>query len=282
MDGKLTREYAASLIPRRSPNTHKGDFGKVLILAGSVNYSGAAVLAARSAVRGGAGLVYLSVPRTIYTIAAVGCLEAITIRREDGFYETLQKCNVCAVGPGLGISDDSKETVLALLKTCQVPLIIDADGINVIADNLKALDAADCPVVLTPHEGEFARLAPSLAENTGITKENRASLFAKAHKCTLVLKGHGTVIAYPDGSTLTNTAGNPGMAKGGSGDALTGLIAALAGQLPLKDAVALAVFVHSFAADILAKRISELSITAHDIIESYGEALFQLSIAKEQ
>jgi NAD(P)H-hydrate epimerase len=277
MDVKLTREYVSTLVPKRSPNTHKGDFGRVLLIAGSINYSGAAVLAARSAVRGGAGLVYLSVPRTIYTIAAVGCFEAITIRREDGFYEILQKCNVCAVGPGIGISEDSKETVLALLKTSPVPLIIDADGISVIAENLKLLDAANCPVVLTPHEGEFARLAPSLAESTGVKKETRASLFAKAHNCTLVLKGNGTVIAYPDGQTLTNTAGNPGMAKGGSGDALTGLIAALAGQLPLKEAVALAVYVHSYAADILTERISELSITAQDIIETYGEAFFRLS-----
>ncbi|MDR0937086.1 MAG: NAD(P)H-hydrate dehydratase [Oscillospiraceae bacterium] len=277
MDGKLTREYAASMLPKRSSNTHKGDFGKVLLIAGNINYSGAAVLTARSAVRGGAGLVYLSVPRTIYTIASVGCLEAITIRREDGFYETLQKCDVCAVGPGLGISEDSKETVLALLKTSQIPLIIDADGLSVIADNLKMLDAAACPIVLTPHEGEFARLAPSLAESTGVKKETRASLFAKAHKCTVILKGSGTVIAYPDGQILTNTSGNPGMAKGGSGDALTGLVAALAGQIPLKEAVALAVFAHSYAADILTERMSELSITAHDIIEAYGEAFFRLN-----
>jgi NAD(P)H-hydrate epimerase len=270
---EYTYSDACNVTLKRNKDSHKGEFGKVLIVAGSVGLAGAAVLTARSCVRGGAGLTYLAIPEELYTIAVLGSPETIAFpRTESRVLELLETCDLCAIGPGLGQSPELDNLVCEVITRSRKPLIIDADGINAISRHINVLDAASCPIVLTPHEGEFARLAP----NDGASRERRASDFAVKHHCTLVLKGSRTVTAYPDGGGWLNTSGNPAMAKGGSGDVLTGVMAALACQTSLEAAVPLAVYVHGLAGDICCERLGELSVTASDIIEALPSAFTSL------
>ena len=206
-------------LPRRPRNAHKGDFGKLFILAGSEGYTGAPVLAAKAALRTGAGLVYLGVPREIYPIAAVKCDEAMPFPLPQDYktiLERAQGCDIALIGPGLGRSPETERLVLGLLADLTIPIVLDADGINALSGHIDELDKRTALTVLTPHEGEFARLT-----GCPLPVGNRLAAardFAKAHGCILVLKGQGTVTAAPDGSAWVNTTGNPGMAKGGSGD----------------------------------------------------------------
>lgn len=272
----FTEKDAKRAIPKRNPITHKGSYGKILILGGSVGYTGAPYLAAEAAVRSGAGLVFLGVPEEIYPIEAVKCTEAMPFPlksakckidgRDTGVLaaidEKLQTCTVCLIGPGMGRSPETAKLVAHVLKKSNIPVILDADGINALADNIDILDRAACPVILTPHEGEFARIG-------GLIKGDRvkaAQDFAMQHNCYLVLKGHRSVTAFPDGSCYINTCGNAGMAKGGSGDVLAGITAALCGQMPLEKAVPTAVYIHSCAGDAAAEKYGQYSMTPSDII----------------
>ncbi len=269
-------------LPRRRRDTHKGDYGRALIVAGSVGYSGAPVLAARAATSAGAGLVSLGVPEAIYTIAAVKCTEemafplpcsdsgALSGPALDVILERLKTCDVCLVGPGLGRSEAVGRIVCELVRQSRIPLVLDADGINALGGNIDILDEAGCPVILTPHPGEFRRLGGDLSSD----RVSAARAFASSHGCILVLKGHRTVTALPDGTAYINTTGGPAMAKGGSGDVLAGMITALAGQkFPLKDAVLAAVYLHGSAGDICAERLGEYAVTASDIIRALPEAM---------
>ena len=272
-------------LPRRPRTAHKGDFGKLLLLAGSEGYTGAPVLAARAALRTGAGLVYLGVPRAIYPITAVKCDEAMPFplpQDRDALLERARGCDAVLIGPGLGRAAETQALVLFLLARLEVPVILDADGINALAGHIDVLDKRSAPTVLTPHEGEFARL-------TGCTLPIRDRLtaardFARAHGCVLVLKGHGTVTAAPDGSACIHTTGNPGMAKGGSGDVLAGMIAALLGQKHLRQErdnlaglTALAVCLHGLAGDRCAHTLGEYAMLPSDLIETLPEILRQWS-----
>jgi len=266
-------------LPKRKADTHKGDYGKLLILGGCVGYTGAPTMCARAAVRTGAGLVYLGVPAPIYEITAVKNDEAmpfplpaenggVSAQSVDIIKEKLQICDVCAVGPGMGKSTGTAKAVQYLLENWEKPLVIDADGLNVLAGQMELLKAHRGPVVLTPHDGEFARLG-------GVPDGNRAECaarFAAEYGCILVLKGHRTLVAFPGGEVYITTHGNPGMAKGGSGDVLTGVIAALLGQLPAEQAVTTAVYLHSYAGDLCAARMGEYAMTATDLIETLPEA----------
>jgi hydroxyethylthiazole kinase-like uncharacterized protein yjeF len=274
-------------IPRRRPDTHKGDYGRDLIIAGSVGYTGAPVLASRAASKTGAGLVFLGVPEEIYHIAAVKCTEEIVfplpcsagrLSADATAYilERLERSDVCLVGPGLGRSDALLDIVNAIIQKSRIPLILDADGINAVSGNIDILDEAECPIVLTPHAGEFARLGGDLSCD-GRFAGNRlraAKSFAEDHGCILVLKGHRTITAFPDGSAYINTTGGPGMAKGGAGDVLGGMIASLLGQkFPIKDAVLAAVCLHGLSGDMCAARIGEYSVLAGDLIDEIPAAM---------
>ncbi len=262
-------------LPRRPRAAHKGDFGKVFILAGSVGYTGAPVLAASAAVRAGAGLVYLGVPRDIYPIAAVKCTEAMPFPLPDDYAAILERaksCDVALIGPGLGRAPETQQLVLCLLADLEKPVVLDADGINAVSGHIDVLDNRSAPTLLTPHDGEFRRL-------TGCDLPIRDRLsaardFAKAHNCVLVLKGHGTVTASPEELCRINTTGNPGMAKGGSGDVLAGILAALLAQKPLNgphtDAAELAaagVCYHGEAGDRAAKKLGEYGMTPSDLLD---------------
>ena len=270
-----------SCLPRRPRNAHKGEFGKLFLLAGSEGYTGAPVLAARAALRSGAGLVYLGVPREIYPIVAVKCDEAMPFplpKEYGGILERARSCDIALIGPGLGRAPETQELVLRLLAGLDCPVVLDADGINALAGHIDVLDKRQAPTVLTPHEGEFGRLtgcALPVRDRLSAARE-----FARDHRCVLVLKGQGTVTAAPDGSAWINATGNPGMAKGGSGDVLAGMIAGLLGQKHLRrerdnipELTVEAVCLHGLAGDLCARRLGEYAMLPSDLIETLPQAL---------
>jgi len=260
-------------LPARPRLSHKGDYGKLLILGGSVGYTGAPSLCAHAAVRSGAGLVYLGVPAEIYEITAVKNDEAMPFpRTAESVAERLGQCDVCVVGPGMGRSEDTRSLVRGVLTAFHEPVVADADALWAITEEPELLASAEASVVLTPHEGEFARL---LGRPVG-DRLNDALAFSVQRGCVVVLKGHRTICAFPDGKAYVIDAGNPGMAKGGSGDVLAGVIGAMLGQLPLRRAVVTACWLHARAGDIAASRWGEYAVKAGDIVDSLGCAEMEI------
>lgn len=264
---------------RRKRDAHKGNFGKLFIFAGSIGYTGAPVLASRAAVRAGAGLVTLAVPKDVYPIVAVKCDEAMVWPWSDSYEDILAKANACDValiGPGLGQSQQTDGLVLALLRDLTCPVILDADGINIVAKHIDVLDKRKGLTILTPHDGEFSRLS-----DCTLPIENRLSAamdFAEKHHCVLVLKGHRTITAVWTRFCMVNTTGNPGMARGGAGDALAGLMAGLLVQRNLNnpanlDAVPEAVWLHGHAGDLAAADKGEYGMSICDLIEQIPYAM---------
>jgi ADP-dependent NAD(P)H-hydrate dehydratase len=265
-------------LPLRRPDSNKGDFGRVLVVAGSRGMSGAAVLCASAALRGGAGLVRVAVPAEILPIVAAGnpCYMTTPLPHDDygrasadaeGVLLVQSQGNdVLAVGPGLGNTPGVAQLVAALLKNTRCALVLDADALNVLAGRTESIRGRSVPPILTPHPGEFARL---IGSTTAVVQGNRRELaerFAADHGVVLVLKGHESVIT--DGQrTVINTTGNPGMATGGSGDVLTGLIAALLGQkLAPFEAAQLGAHLHGLAGDLAYADLGAQSLIATDLI----------------
>ncbi|MCL2819229.1 MAG: NAD(P)H-hydrate dehydratase [Oscillospiraceae bacterium] len=282
----VSHMYSASQsdihLPRRKKDTHKGDYGRALILAGSIGYTGAPALSARAATKMGTGLVSLGVPKSIYDIMAVKLDEEMPFPLPDdkngklianGAGEILKRTNaseVCLIGPGLGTSDDISELVQSIVRNTNTPIVLDADGLNAIAKDPGILNQATCPIVLTPHPGEFVRLGGNFTGD----RLKSACDFAHKYDCILVLKGHRTIIALPNGIAYVNTTGGPAMAKGGTGDVLAGMITALIAQkLPIVHAVAAAVYLHGLAGDMCAAEYGEYCVTATDIIEMLPNAI---------
>ena len=262
-------------LPRRPVDGHKGDFGKLFLLAGSRGYTGAAALCARAAVRGGTGLVTVAVPEDVYPIVAVKCDEAMVWpwpEDDAQIVERAKGCSVALIGPGLGQGERARRLVLALMRELACPIVLDADGLNIISQHIDVLDKREGLTILTPHDGEFARLA-----GCGLPIQDRlgaARDFAARHHCVLVLKGHRTITASWNGNCAVNAAGNPGMAKGGSGDVLAGLLAALLAQDA--DPVA-AVWLHSRAGDLAAADKGEHGMTPSDLVEQIPYAIKELT-----
>jgi len=291
LDGAEERVFAVTLedvrLPDRQPDTHKGDYGRLLIIAGSVGYTGAPALAARAASRTGAGLVFLGVPNPVYNIMAAKLDEEMPFPLPaDNFGrlganaagEILRRaadCDALLIGPGLGTSKELSELVMSIIRIVKAQIILDADGINAIAGNADVLDKAGRPVILTPHMGEYNRLAGDI----GTDRLNSSRGFATKYRCVLVLKGHRTITALPDGRAYINTTGGPAMAKGGSGDVLAGMIAAFAAQkFSAKDAAAAAVFIHGLAGDMCSAGLGEYSVTASDIITMLPTAMKRVAV----
>ena len=275
----VTAARVGPLLPRRDRTAHKGDFGKVHIFGGSVGYTGAPVLAALGALRTGAGLVYLSVPEDIYTIEATRCLEAMPspLPRGEAGIEAAKRAlagkDAALIGPGLGRSVWAEELVLTLLEAAECPVVLDADGLNAVSAHIDKLDGRDRPTILTPHEGEFARLGGDLTPG----REAAARTFAQKHRCILVLKGHETLTALPDGTLFVNTTGNPGMAAGGSGDVLAGMILSLLGQgLAPAEAATAAVWLHGRAGDLAAADKGEYGMLPSDLVEEIPRAIKEI------
>ena len=264
-------EDTSNMLPRRSRTAHKGTFGKVFVLAGSEGYTGAPVLTSRAAVRSGAGLVFLGVPRSIYPIIAVKCDEAMPYPLPVDYHEILEKaegCDVALIGPGLGRSPRTDGIVRSLLRDLEIPVVLDADGINALAGHIDVLDSRKALTVLTPHDGEFQRLTG--CKIPVLDRLNTAKDFAAAHNCIMILKGHNTVTAAPDGRAFLNATGNPGMAKGGSGDVLAGLLAGLLAQKLGEPAevCAMGVCLHGQAGDRCAEELGEYGMTPGDLLDA--------------
>lgn len=274
---QVTQAFVHSCLPVRDRNGHKGTFGKVHILAGCVGFTGAPALASAAAVRTGSGLVFLSVPQEIWPVLAVKCQEAMPspVPSFTLLLEKMNQSDAVLIGPGLGRSRKTDVRTLRLTQRLQAPLVLDADGINAVAEHIDVLDTRRGRLtVLTPHDGEFLRLTQGKA--IGPDRENAASTFAQQHGCVLVLKGHRTITAFPDGETFVNTTGNPGMAKGGSGDVLAGMILSLLGQgLAPKQAVPAAVWLHGAAGDLAAADLGEYGMTPSDLLQRIPAAIQQ-------
>ena len=280
----ITKRTSAALVrqncPPRQQNTHKGDYGRILILSGAEGFTGAPALAAKAALRTGAGLIFTGVPRTVYPIVA-SKLDApmvfpladdrgkLSLDAVPDILERLKNADACLLGPGLGRSDQLDELVLEIVRHCRCPLVLDADGINAAAGHIDVLRGAACPIVLTPHEGEFRRLtqAPERDRIAG------AQDLAQETGCVVLRKGHETIIT--DGRrTYVDRTGNAGMATGGSGDVLAGILAALLGQsVPALEAAATAAWLHGTAGDLAAERLGQYALGPTDLLDELPRLL---------
>jgi NAD(P)H-hydrate epimerase len=277
------------LVPSRQPDTHKGTYGHLLVMAGSRGKTGAAILACRAAMRVGSGLVTLAAPRSLNTIFASSLAEVMTEPLKDnaeeemepltdqGWHRLLDKKSALLFGPGVGVEESTRNALRWLLRNLDVPWVIDADGLNNLAADVERLRDAKTPPILTPHPGEMARLIGSDTATVGRDRVGVARAFARDHRCYVVLKGARTVMATLDGKVFINPTGNPGMASGGTGDVLAGMLAGLLTQgLEAEDALKLGVFLHGFVGDQAARARGEVGLIASDIIEGLPEGLREL------
>ncbi len=261
------------LQPRRA-DAHKGDFGRVLIVAGSRGMSGAAVLAGSAALRGGAGLVTVACPEDVWPIVAAGnpCYMTLPLAKGDtsNLRDAAAKADIVVAGCGLGRSPLATECVLPVLARSK-RLVLDADALNIVADSPQLLSRR-CERILTPHPGEFSRLSGVAAADIQARREEVSIEFAQKFGGVLVIKGNGTLVC--DGQRLyQNTTGNPGMATAGSGDVLSGVIAALWAQgLPAFEAAQLGVYLHGLAGDLARDQLGETSLTAADLLDYLPKA----------
>jgi NAD(P)H-hydrate epimerase len=285
----LTRERMRELVPVRAADSHKGDFGRVLVVAGSVGRTGAAHLAALGALKSGAGLVTVATPRSCLPIVAAMAPEHMTEPLDETTSGTVDfsaldrvlelKTDVIAVGPGLGQTPATAAFVQGLVERAGVPLVLDADALNAFAgepERLMGRDGVD--VIITPHPGEMARLLNVSIEAVQNDRLNHARDFAAAHRVHVVLKGHRTIIAGPDGRAFVNLTGNAGMATGGTGDLLTGMIAAWFAQLlDAEAACKVAVYLHGSAGDLAEADEGEIALVATDVAARLGDAVLELT-----
>ena len=270
---RLDQDSVTAILPDRDPWGHKGDYGKILLLCGSRGYTGAAALSAMGALRTGAGLVFLGVPESIYAIEAMKLNEPVVfpLPDEEGklseiaideIVDRLSRMDAVLIGCGLGQSQGTMAVLRAVLETAECPVVVDADGINLLAQNISLLRERTAPTILTPHDGEFARLGGILTED----RMTSAREFAKQMGCVLLLKGHRTCIS--DGEVCyENSTGNPGMAVGGSGDVLAGMIVSLLGQgiAPL-EAAACGAWLHGAAGDLCASQLGQYGMLPTDML----------------
>ena len=274
------------LLPLRAAAAHKGDAGRVLIVAGSAGLTGASVLCSRGALRAGAGLVTLAVPKGVQDVVARQLVEAMTAPLPQTAQRTLSgsavapalalaaRADVLAIGPGLSQRPQTQQFVRRLLGRVQLPCVVDADALNALAAQPSSMARLPAPCILTPHPGEMARLIRRTRAWVQRNREEAAQVFAARHRMVLVLKGHRTVVVSPDGRVYVNTTGNPGMASGGMGDVLTGMIAALVPQTKsLFDAARLGVYLHGLAGDLAAGARGTVGLIASDVIDTIPLAI---------
>jgi hydroxyethylthiazole kinase-like uncharacterized protein yjeF len=283
-------ELAPLLMPRPADG-HKGDFGHVLLLAGGEGRAGAAILAARGAVRGGAGLVTVAVPAPILETVDGGSLESMTFplamsgaglapAAVEQLLDATAGKNVLALGPGLGLEPSTVEVVRRVCRETTLPLVVDADGLNAFAGEPQALAGRAAPTVLTPHPGELARLLGVATSEVVADRPGTARRAAAAARALVVLKGHLSLVVDHEGRTWVNPTGNPGMATGGSGDVLTGILAALLAQgYELPAAAQLGVYLHGLAGDLAAESSGRTALAAGDLVGHLGAAFDRLSRA---
>ena len=278
----ITGAFVRRSLPRRDPEGHKGTFGKVLCVCGSVGYT-APIFAGRGAVRTGSGLVFLAVPESVWPVAAVKSDEAmpfpmpeaegrLSLLAEESIRRRAESCDAVLIGCGLGRGWQTDALVRNLL-TIEKPMVLDADGLNALSGREELLQKRAAPTILTPHEGEFLRLGGDLSAG----REAAAAAFSEKYGVYLVLKGHRTVVAAPDGRLAVNGTGNSGMAKGGSGDVLAGMILSLLGQgCGAFEACCAGVWLHGRAGDLAAADKGERGMTPTDLLEQIPYAMKDL------
>lgn len=290
------KKDAASLLPPRPKNSHKGRYGHVLLVAGSKGKTGAALMAAKACLRAGAGLVTIGVPETLAVSLQSRVTEEMILPLPDTgsgvlSYDAVDpildfagaRAGVLAIGPGISLNRDIVRLVDTVVRESSVPMVIDADGINAIAENIHSLKKSKAPIILTPHPGEMARLLGGGTDmkinKIEADRITAARLFAGKTGTCLVLKGAPTVVASSDGDAFLNSTGNPGMATAGTGDVLTGMIAAfLAQKLNLLDSAILGVYMHGYTGDAAAGKNGEEALIASDIIKEISSAFKSLKL----
>jgi hydroxyethylthiazole kinase-like uncharacterized protein yjeF len=290
----LTRQGMRELVTPRVPESHKGDYGRVLIVAGSCGKTGAAHLAAVGALRSGAGLVTVATPASCQAVvAAMGpeyMTEGLDERGDGGGIDpecvdrVLEMArDVVALGPGLGRAGATQHFIRSLVDRATMPLVIDADGLNAFSENPDRLTGREGrDVIITPHPGEMARLVGMSTDEVQASRLEIARNFAVAHRVYVVLKGHRTLIATPDERIFINPTGNPGMATGGTGDVLTGMIAAwLAQLLDAEAACKIAVYLHGMAGDLAEADEGEVAMTSADLAAHIGDAILELTARRK-
>jgi NAD(P)H-hydrate epimerase len=271
--------------PPRARETHKGSYGHLLVVGGSVGKTGAAALAARGAMRAGAGLVTVATAASAQPVVAALLLEAmseplaettaatLSVKALPALRELAGRRDAVTLGPGLGLDEDTQTLARALVTECSQPMVVDADALTALAGHLDRLHGAGGPRCLTPHPGEMARMLGAAVADVQRDRIASVRQFATAHATPVVLKGATSAVGLPDGTVLLNPTGNPGMASGGTGDVLSGVLGAfLARGLDAGSALAAAVYLHGLAGDVAAERVGEESLVAGDVIEALGEA----------
>jgi len=271
----ITSEYVKTVIKERKRELHKGEAGRILLIAGSVGMAGAAVLCSRGALRAGAGLVTAAIPKELFEILQISVPEVICMPRTLSKLD-LSRYDAIAIGPGLGDDAENEGIVEAVLAEYRKTVVLDADGLNTLAryDKVALLKKSAAQVIITPHVGEARRLLNMAESDLPGGRQEMVDKLAVLTGAIIVLKGAGSLVTSSNCCSYTNTTGNPGMATGGSGDVLTGIIAALSGQgvSPL-DAAKAGVFIHGLAGDIVAECMGEYGMTAGDIAETTGLAI---------
>ena len=276
----------SKFLPKRNPDTNKRDYGSVLVIAGSVRYTGAAYFTSHAAIRTGCGLVTLAVPETVYPIL-VSKLNEVMVRSfsaipEGGFSkrallgikEDANGSDVLAIGPGLGRHSQTGVLVKNLILEVRKPIVLDADGLNAFEGKEKLLRRHAGPLIITPHTVELARLIGQSKEEILSQKVLLCKRLAESLKGVVLLKGNRTLVVSPDGTLYENSSGNPGMATAGSGDVLTGMIASLVAQkIPLYESACLGAYLHGVAGDLAAKEKGEYGLIASDILDKIPEAI---------
>jgi len=278
----LSAENVNFLLQERKPHDHKGTFGHALLIAGSYGKVGAAVLAAKATLRAGAGLVTVHLPKSAYQIMQISFPEAMVEVDKHEFvfseYSSLDKYQAVGIGPGLGTNEMTVKAFSELLENAEQPLVIDADALNILAKNKELLDLLPEESILTPHPKEFERLFGE-TKNSFERLEIMRSI-AQSYKIFIVLKGGNTIIMTPEGIAYFNATGNPGMATGGSGDVLTGVLTGLlaSGYSPL-ETCAVGVYLHGLAGDLAAEELEQEALLASDIISHLGKAFHELRMS---
>lgn len=273
----------------RPDDSNKGTLGSLLCICGSYGMAGAAIMAGKAALRCGIGLLKIAVPKSIYPVCTTNILESVYYPLEEtsngvisskntGFLlEMCEKSSAVLIGCGLSVCDDTKNLVQSVITNCEKPLVIDADALNCICNKPEILKNLKAPAIITPHPGEMARLLHSTPKAVNSSRENTAINFAKKFGVVTVLKGAGTIIASPDGEAYINHTGNSGMATGGSGDVLSGIIGSLLAQgaAPI-NAAAAGVFLHGTIGDLAAEKLGKISMLPTDMIDMIPTAYLKL------
>lgn len=273
----------------RPDDSNKGTLGSLLCICGSYGMAGAAIMAGKAALKSGIGLLKIAVPKSIYPVCATNILESvyypleetsngvISSKNTDFLLEMCEKSSAVVIGCGLSVCDDTKNLVQSVITNCEKPLVIDADALNCICNKPEILKNLKAPAIITPHPGEMARLLHSTPKTVNSSRENTAINFAKKFGVVTVLKGAGTIIASPDGEVYINHTGNSGMATGGSGDVLSGIIGSLLAQgaSPI-NAAAAGVFLHGTIGDLAAEKLGKISMLPTDMIDMIPTAYLKL------